>query len=324
MGAIDRRGAGGRSRIASVREDGQRSGRAMNIHHLELFYYVAKHGGISRAVRAMPYGIQQPAVSSQILMLEQDLGAKLFERTPFRLTPTGEELMAFAAPFFDNLGPVATRLRRSAAPQLRIGAAELTLRDHLPAIIGLLRAHEPKVRLSLRSGFQPQIERWLLDKEIDLAITPMDSRPPAGIGHRKLLRVPLVLLVPRKAPWKTAAALFAGGLPEEPLISLPAAECMSRVFQRHLKSLRVAWTPAIEASSLDLITRYVASGYGIGVNVAIPGVVKRRDVRVLPLEGCPPVEVVAMWRGQPTPLVQAVLDGAGGYIRAQWPEWACE
>ena len=33
----------------------------MNIHHLELFYYVAKFGGISEAVRNMPYGIQQPA-----------------------------------------------------------------------------------------------------------------------------------------------------------------------------------------------------------------------------------------------------------------------
>jgi hypothetical protein len=28
----------------------------MNIHHLELFYYVAKHGGISDAIRHMPYG----------------------------------------------------------------------------------------------------------------------------------------------------------------------------------------------------------------------------------------------------------------------------
>src|SRR5262245_39094542 len=48
--------------------------RSMNLHHVELFYYVAKHGGISRALRHIPYGIQQPAVSAQILRLEQDLG----------------------------------------------------------------------------------------------------------------------------------------------------------------------------------------------------------------------------------------------------------
>ena len=45
----------------------------MNVHHLELFYYVARHGGISSAVRHMPYGIQQPAVSSQVLQLEKTL-----------------------------------------------------------------------------------------------------------------------------------------------------------------------------------------------------------------------------------------------------------
>lgn len=61
----------------------------MNIHHLELFYYVATHGGISEAVRHMPYGIQQPAVSSQILQLEDDLGVKLFNRRPFQLTEAG-------------------------------------------------------------------------------------------------------------------------------------------------------------------------------------------------------------------------------------------
>ncbi|MDB6037055.1 MAG: benM 1, partial [Verrucomicrobiales bacterium] len=58
----------------------------MNIHHLELFYYVARNRGISEAVRKMPYGIQQPALSVQIFQLEQSLGKTLFQRRPFQLT----------------------------------------------------------------------------------------------------------------------------------------------------------------------------------------------------------------------------------------------
>ena len=54
-----------------------------NVHHLELFFYVAKFGGITPAVRKMPYGIQQPAVSGQMLQLERSLGVKLFNRRPF-------------------------------------------------------------------------------------------------------------------------------------------------------------------------------------------------------------------------------------------------
>jgi DNA-binding transcriptional LysR family regulator len=101
----------------------------VNIHYLELFYYVARSGGISRAVQRMPYGIQQPALSSQILLLEEDLGTKLFERSPFRLTPAGEELYAFVRPFFENLATVGARLRKQSkqsVPSIRIGPRSLS------------------------------------------------------------------------------------------------------------------------------------------------------------------------------------------------------
>ena len=118
----------------------------MNIHHLELFYYVARHGGISRAVRHMPYGIQQPAVSSQILLLEQDLGTKLFDRQPFQLTPDGRELYEFARPFFDHAAELAGRLREKREPKLRIAASEIVLRDYLPWVIREVKKQQPDLR----------------------------------------------------------------------------------------------------------------------------------------------------------------------------------
>ena len=94
----------------------------MNIHHLELFYFVAKHGGIAAAVRNIPYGIQQPAVSGQIAKLEESLGTKLFQRRPFALSPAGAELFEFIRPFFDNIDIVAEKMRQNSSPQLRIAA----------------------------------------------------------------------------------------------------------------------------------------------------------------------------------------------------------
>ena len=183
----------------------------MNIHHLELFYYVAQHGGISRAVRHIPYGIQQPAVSSQMLLLEEDLGTRLFERSPFRLTEEGRKLFAFVRPFFENLDAVAARLRKQAVPLLRIGTSELVLREYLPPIMQLLHQKHPQVRLSLQSGFTFQLDAWLQDRQIDLAITPLEKRPPARVRCLRLMRVPLVLLVHRKAKYKSAAELWAPG-----------------------------------------------------------------------------------------------------------------
>jgi DNA-binding transcriptional LysR family regulator len=296
--------------------------RTMNIHHLELFYYVARHGGISRAVRNMPYGIQQPAVSSQILLLEQDLGVKLFVRSPFQLTPAGEELWEFVQPFFANLGPVGDKLRRQSVPQLRIAGSELVLRDYLPAVVARLRLQEPRLRLALRSGYQAEMEQWLLDREIELAVTSLDAKPPARLRCLPLLRMPLVLLVPRKSRLKSAAELWARGEIEEPLICLPQSEAMSRLFRKGLQLRRVDWPQSIEASSMDLVTRYVANGYGIGLSVDAAEVVRHPLVRVLPLDDFEPVAVAALWQGALTPLIRAALAEMQRFVRATWPDWA--
>lgn len=295
----------------------------MNIHHLELFYYVARHGGISRAVRNMPYGIQQPAVSSQILLLEQDLGVKLFERSPFRLTPAGEELFDFVRPFFENLDAMGAKLRRESAPRLRIAASELVLRDYLPAVIERLKAAEPRLKLGLRSGYQVEMEKWLLDREIDLAVASLDAKPPARLHCLRMLRVPLVLLVHKKSPIKSPDQLWAHREIEEPLICLPQSEAVTRLFRKGLRVRHVDWPQAIEASSLDLITRYVANGYGIGLSVDAKAIVKDPLVRVLPLANFDPVEVAVLWNTETTPFLRAVLVEMQRYVDEHWPDWAC-
>lgn len=295
---------------------------AMNIHHLELFYYVARHGGISRAVKHMPYGIQQPALSGQILRLEEDLGVKLFERQPFKLTAAGQELLAFIRPFFDNLDAVGVRLRARLAPQLRVGASEIVLRDYLPAVIQRVRRGHPGLRLGLRSGFQPELEAWLHSHEIDLAVIPLRGRLPSGTCGLRLMRLPLVLLVPRRMKITTLARLWPQGRPSLPLISLPPTESISLQFQKGLKRHGVKWPVTIEASSMELIARYVANGDGAGVSIAVPGMAVHPQVRILPLEGFAPIELAALWHGKPSPLLRSVLGEMQRYIAESWPEAA--
>ena len=68
------------------------------------------------------------------------------------------------------------------------------------------------------------------------------------------------------------------------------------------------WFPSIEAGSADLIETYVASGLGIGLSAAIPEKTFSPKVRVLPLNGFPPVAIGALWRGRRTPLLGAFLE----------------
>ena len=73
---------------------------------------------------------------------------------------------------------------------------------------------------------------------------------------------------------------------------------------------------------MDLVTRYVANGYGIGLSVDAAEVVRHPQVRVLPLDGFEPVEIAALWSGEPTPRIRALLEEAQKYVAQQWPDRA--
>jgi DNA-binding transcriptional LysR family regulator len=282
----------------------------VNVHHLELFYYVAKHGGIMPAVRNIPYGIQQPAVSAQVAQLEEFLGVTLFQRRPFALTAPGEKLYAFVQPFFANLDKMAGNLQGGKERYFRLGASTIVLRDHLPELLTEVRKKFPGLKIVLRDGFPAQLETCLLNDEVDLVFTTIERKTPAGLKSLTLLELPLVLLVPKASRYKSAEELWKLDKIVEPLICLPAHETMTKDFQARLAELGVEWFPSIEASSADLVEGYVAHGLGIGLAVQIPGKPLSGNVRALPLRNFPGVRIGALWRGRNTPLLDVFLDMA--------------
>jgi DNA-binding transcriptional LysR family regulator len=280
----------------------------MNIHFLELFYYVARSGGISEAVRKMPYGIQQPAISSQVGQLEDFLGTTLFQRRPFQLTPTGEELYAFIRPFFDNLGPVAEKIRGGASQHLRLAASEIVLKEHLPGLLQQMRERFPKLKVTLREGYFPLVLDWFARQELDISVGLFLGRLPAGLQHLPMLRLPLVLLLPAASKLRSAEDLWQRDRIQETLITAPSNEAIQRAFNEGLAKRKVDWFSGIEVSTLELVQTYVASGYGVGVSVGVPKAKYRPGVRVLPLTDFPMPTFGAIWAGKPSPVVAAFLE----------------
>jgi DNA-binding transcriptional LysR family regulator len=281
----------------------------MNIHHLELFYYVARHGGISEAVRHMPYGIQQPAISGQVIQLEESLGTTLFHRRPFSLTPPGQELYDFIRPFFDHLTPMAEKLRGGVSQHLRLAASETVLRDFLPAMLQELRGPFPKLKVTLREGYHPQVITWLLAQEIDLSIGLLGSsgKPPAGLHATPLFQLPLVLLVPKNSKLKSADELWQRDRIEEALITVPSNEPIRRAFQDGLTRRGVDWLGGIEVSSVEMVQTYVANGYGFGVTVHLPRLQLQPKVRCVPLPGFDPLTFGVLWQGRRTSVLDTLF-----------------
>jgi DNA-binding transcriptional LysR family regulator len=280
----------------------------MNVHHLELFYYVARHGGIVPAVRNMPYGIQQPAVSGQIARLEESLGIKLFNRRPFALLPPGSELFEFIRPFFDEIDRVGEEIRGGSTHQLRIAAPAIVLHDYLPKILRRVRKHFPAFRLSLHEAARAEAERLLQAGEIDLAITVIERKKRQGIRSRALLELPLILLIKNTERRIRASDLWNRDKIEETLICFRRTDPVSVHFQIGLQQVGVEWFPEIEVNSARLIDCYVAHGYGIGATVATPGFQPPKGIRALALPNFPKVMIGATWAGELSAIAQQFLE----------------
>lgn len=289
----------------------------MNIHHLELFYYVVKNEGITAAARNMPYGIQQAAISGQVAQLEADLGVVLFQRRPFSLTAPGQKLYDFIRPFFDNLESTAEQVRGGVAQHLRIAASEIILEDYLPDMVQEARKRFPKLKFTLREGYYPEVLKWLERQEVDLSLGLLSGKAPHGIHTLPLFELPLVLLLPQESPLQSAEQLWRQDPIQEKLITTPSNQVICRAFQEGLAKHKVDWFSAIEVSTLALAETYVAKGYGIGVTVGVPTRRYHPQVRVVPLEDFPTATFGALWQGVRTPVLEHFLEVVRRAARAE-------
>jgi DNA-binding transcriptional LysR family regulator len=290
---------------------------ALNVHHLELFYYVARAGGITPALKLIPYGIQQPAVSSQVAQLEDAVGAKLFHRRPFSITPVGREVFEFIAPFFGGLPQLAGNVQGKSGAQLRLAATAGMLRDYFPPLLRELEQRVPGLRLSLREATPAAAARLLREHQADLAFALHEARHAEGLQFEPLLKLPLMLLVGSDAPFHSAAAVLkeaaGGGLP---LIAPPPGDALTDSFHGELKKRRLKWEVRIEAPVLDLVEAYVRQGFGIGLTVSLPGRTIPPGTRALKLNGFPQLMYGMFTHGRITAPAQVCMELARKFVKA--------
>lgn len=282
----------------------------MNTHHLELFYYVARHGGVSAAARRIPYGIQQPAISAQVIQLEDALGTPLFHRRPFELTPAGQEVYDFIAPFFGGVEDLAKRIRGEMEQSLRIGAPETVQRRYLPELLRKMQGRFPRLNFTLAAMGLEEIEQALLEETIDMGLSPLVGKRPPGIKEQELVRVSMALLLPKSSRIKSAEELWAMDRISEPLITGPVEGPVCRLFQGELQRRGLEWFFRLQLNSQEMIVQYVTEGFGIGLIIPEPGAPRAKGMRILPLADFPEVPYGMLWRGKLTGLQSLFLEEA--------------
>ncbi|MEW6321311.1 MAG: LysR family transcriptional regulator [Acidobacteriota bacterium] len=145
----------------------------MELRQIHTFVAVAELRHFARA--ADRCNLSQPAVSHQIRLLEEELGARLFNRTRRRvsLTVAGEVFLDDARRILADVDRARERVHGAAAGTLgrvRLGATETAGLYLLPAILDRFRAEHPQFVLQFDIGSEPEIVERVAANDLDLGV----------------------------------------------------------------------------------------------------------------------------------------------------------
>jgi len=236
------------------------------------FASVAKNSSVSLAAKEL--FISQPAVSAEIMALEDELKTKLFFRTNrgMKLTAQGELLESYIKGAFSYIEAAENALydiSELKCGTLRIGASDMTLRFFLLDIIDKFCVKYPHIKLNITNNPTPQTISALKSGKIDFGVIsePVDEkiRENDDIEYIPLREIQDIFICKSNSSLKNKKAVKVEELQSERLIMLEQYTSTRKYLQR---------TPGyetleadIELATSDLIIDFVKKGIGIATVV---------------------------------------------------------
>lgn len=207
----------------------------MEIRQLKYFLAVADHRHFTEAAQLLH--VSQPALSQQIRLLEEEVGAKLLERTnrSVELTPSGvvfRDRARVALHEADEAVAAARMVKLGEGGNLNIGYVSTAALAILPAILGAFGSRYPKVQ-SILHELSPgeQIEALLEDK-IAASFSSFPSELPA-LECKLLAREEMIIALPQNHPAAHQPTVDLAALREERFL-IPPRELQPGMHERIL------------------------------------------------------------------------------------------
>ncbi len=246
----------------------------MDLNQLHTFLAVAREGHMTRAARQLH--LTQPAVSAQISKLEDDLGHRLFDRTPkgMMLTEAGELFRDYAEASLAQLDNGRLALDQLAGLEkgsLTIGGGATATTYLLPRLLGRFHADNPGIRFFVREQSSQQSVEDVLSGELDLGIVTLPIKLASGssTASSKLEVEPWVedelrLIVPPNHPASDQASFAWPDLAGQPLVLFEAGSAVRDIIDRRISEAQIDVDIVMELRSIESIKQMVAQGIGSG------------------------------------------------------------
>lgn len=276
---------------------------------LRYFMSIVRLGSIRAAAQHLR--IAQSAVSRQIQSLEEEVGAKLFERSRRGVVLT--EAGALVRDYVQDASFQADRLRSEvdALQNLRRGTVRLHVIEsaipHLvPAAIAEFRRDHPGIAFTVTVAGSAQVLDAVKEAECDIGIAFGRSAVPELLVRARAAE-PLCAVMRKDHPLATLPSVSVRQTLQWP-IGIPLTRGGTcALLDAALAAAGLRLTPALETNSIDLLRRFAAGGEGITFlpRLMVAGEAQDTPLAVVPVEDAPMlgshVEIITL-RGRALPL----------------------
>lgn len=239
----------------------------MNLRQLEQFVAVAETLSFSRgAARAHS---SQPALSTAISKLEDELGVRLLSRRKRNvgLTAEGHQLLESARAILAECDRVRTNFRKTTEiEELRIGVCETLDLKRLAASFEQFRRSSTRVRLRVFEADSVSLSERLLSGDLEVAflVSVAPEGPVDGLETHLLKRERYMLAVPDNHALAGARTASIAELDNTPFIARTHCEyrgLLAKILSDRQIRPAVTYRTSQDARALDL----VKAGFGLGI-----------------------------------------------------------
>lgn len=235
----------------------------MDLTRLTYFVAVAEAGSFSRAAAALH--LSQPALSRQVLLLEEELGQKLLERTGrgVVLTESGRALLQHAHGILALAAQAESDMQerlRSPRGRVTIGLPPWVARAIAADLVQGFLQEYPDVTICIEENLSVSLREWLMAGRLDLALL-FDPPHSPQIMTETLLREPLVLVSSEPLPDKIRLAAVS----ERKLTMARGPNALRRLLESYTEPRGLPLRLVAEVDSVHTVLSLVARGMGDSV-----------------------------------------------------------
>jgi len=257
----------------------------MSLVKYEIFSKAAEVNSFTKTAEEL--GLTQSAVSHAITSLEKEFNFPLFIRnnSAIKLTQNGKDLLITIREILyynDMLKQEVNAINGLNKGTVKVGVFSSISTNWIPYIIKEMEEKYPDIEIQLIEGNYAEIEKWLLDSEVDCGFVNNKSTSLHSFDIVELKTEPLLCVVSEQSPLHSNKHLSVEDIENAPFI-MPTYQCFEDI---HLFFKENNIEPNIRFENMNENSIFSMVENNLGISILPEMIIPEglNSIKVIPLE----------------------------------------